>query len=843
MAGLTKKELEAQIAVLKKQAEEQEKLSSSLDAYLEGLRKVKLLSETVARNKKIEGEIQQKMNEAYLAGNIQGAKDEFDKLNLLKEQTKELEEQGKKLVNNLKEVNKLNLVMAKSGASLVKGIAGLPGIIEKGYQKIKGFGFFDMDKAVKQSALQMGLVSQSAKKFSDDIRIAAKDSNLIGVSMQDLAKMQSDYADELGRNVMLNESGLKAISEIAAATSLGVEGSAKMAADMEKQGFSAERTNEYVERTLNNSTKMGLNGSKVIKNVQQNIKLLNKYNFKDGIKGLTKMAEISAKLGIDMNAVSGMADKLFDIEGAVEMSSQLQVLGGAWSKLADPFHLMYMARNDMAGLTEEIGKAAESSVTFNKENHDFEISSMEMHRLRKIAEQTGIAYDDLATAGKNAAKFTKIKSQVGFRLNKDAKEFLTNTAKLDENGRASIEVMVDGKRTKKFVNELKAFEVEKLMGEDKKLRERAKESQTFDDALTNFIASFKISFLPIIDGMNEKLVPKLENLAKWLTNSGWIDRIEVFARKVGELIGTIGGFIIDNPIESAIILATAKLLGSTAGWILNGLSLAKGFMVGTKFFGGGGVGRGGGGAVAAGGAARAPILKKDGTPDKRFSSNRQSVGASPAPVTRTQRMLGQGGKVGAGSMGSLALGAGLGVAGLGMDYGRSQMDDPDSGWGKTLGIGASAAKYAGMGALLGPWGALAGGVLGLGIGAYDEIFSDEAKARDSERNKKNSIASMGDGIVFNAKDKFMKMNDGSMIAGTNVNGNKDLAKELSGQSSKVLKIEFGEIHFKFDELKVTSPGSPGLAVNIMKDPTLIRDLTRMIHIETEKAFKGGKIGG
>jgi len=35
-----------------------------------------------------------------------------------------------------------------------------------------------------------------------------------------------------------------------------------------------------------------------------------------------------------------MADKLFDVEGAVDMSAQLQVMGGAWAKLADPFKLM-----------------------------------------------------------------------------------------------------------------------------------------------------------------------------------------------------------------------------------------------------------------------------------------------------------------------------------------------------------------------------------------------------------------------------------------------------------------------------------------------------------------------
>ena len=82
-----------------------------------------------------------------------------------------------------------------------------------------------------------------------------------------------------------------------------------------------------------------------------------------------------------------------------------------------------------------------------------------------------------------------------------------------------------------------------------------------------------------------------------------------------------------------------------------------------------------------------------------------------------QRALGgnvMGGKLAAGTMGSMGLGLGLTGAGLGMQYGRSKMDDPESTRGKLLGIGGTAAQYAGMGAMLGPWGALIGGLVGAG---------------------------------------------------------------------------------------------------------------------------------
>jgi hypothetical protein len=51
------------------------------------------------------------------------------------------------------------------------------------------------------------------------------------------------------------------------------------------------------------------------------MKLLNKTNFKDGVKGLEAMGKLATKLGVKMD-FAGMSDKLWDIEGAVDMSAQ-----------------------------------------------------------------------------------------------------------------------------------------------------------------------------------------------------------------------------------------------------------------------------------------------------------------------------------------------------------------------------------------------------------------------------------------------------------------------------------------------------------------------------------------
>jgi hypothetical protein len=58
----------------------------------------------------------------------------------------------------------------------------------------------------------------------------------------------------------------------------------------------------------------------------------------------------------------------------------------------------------------------------------------------------------------------------------------------------------------------------------------------------------------------------------------------------------------------------------------------------------------------------------------------------------------------------------------------------------------------------------------------------------------------------------------------------------------VIKHEFGDIKIT-GELVLTTPGGERVSTEILKDPQVIRTLTRMIHVETEKVVQGGKSKG
>lgn len=844
MAGLSQDDLNKLKAELKAQADLQQRLTENTADYYKLIKDIKNLHVAISASKKVQLEQEAKAKkaaEAYKKEVDKGVHANTDlvkelevavelektKLGLIKEEVIHLEKATAELTKQAKEARNVGHFFA----GMTKDILAVSKGVKQSYGKLKEWtDSFKNDKAIRMAATQMGLLTKQTDSFRNSLDYAGQQTASFGVGIGELAKMQGDYSDELGRSVMLGQQGLEAMAQMSKATGLGAEGAAKMAADFEQQGISAERTRDLVEQTMNDSTKMGINASKVIKNIQANMKMLNKYNFKGGVKGLTKMAQTVTKLGVNMDFVAGMADKLFDVEGAVDMSAQLQVMGGAWAKLADPFKLMYMARNDMEGLVEEMGKAAEASVHFNKKSGDFEISAMEMHKLRKIAEQTGVAYEDLATAGKNAAKMTQIKKQMSFSVPKDVQEFLSTTAKFNDKGEAYINIDGNPKLLKSLSSADKSL-LQSQIAEKASLKDRAEASQTFDEKLKNIVMQMKQFLLPFMTALDKGFRPVVQKFTDAMKNPKIIDGLKSAAETAGKVLSVIGKFIANNPVTTLVGAIAGMGLLQAAKWYLNGKALGMGFNSVASVGGGGGIMNMLGG-------------KRGGMGGGMMKGLGGLLGGKNTMLGRGTRNLSAGMmKGGMGFKPSLGLGLAGGALGMGADMIRGGMDDPESTGGKLLGIGGTAASWAGMGAMAGPWGALIGGILGAGKGTYDEYFSDDAK------KKASLLPGMHDGIFSATKSPRGIIQGGGITPIDNKDDliakkpNGAIDKALGTNTSSTMKIEFGEIHFKFDELKITSPGNPGVAIDLLKDPQFIRNITRMIHVETEKTISQGKVKG
>lgn len=491
MAGFSKKQLEEMAESLKKQAELQERLSGSVTEYAKALKEVadnqaniRHISEQIAkiksdelnnvsnlnillkdRNKGNKAEIEARRQEILLL--TKKIKLQRASVSLGEQSLENLKEQNSELVESLNNVNRTNLALKAANTAL----GAVPGLIKKGYGMLKSTGVFEMDKSIRMAALEMGKSESSSTGFGKNIGKAADNTALMGINMKDLAKMQANFSTELGRSVVLSQSGLEAMGEMAAGTMLGVDGVSALASEMDRFNISTESTRDLLEETVNMSEKMGINSTKVLKTLQDNLKMANKYHFKGGVAGMVKMATTAAKFNVSMETTAAFADKLFDIEGAVEMSAKLNTMGGEWAKLGDPMKLMFQARNDMEGLQESVIGATAGMADFNATTGEFSFSGLELHRMRELEKITGISADQMAEMAKNKAKFAKIQGDLGFSVagDDDMKEFIENSAVFNKDTK-QFEITLSGQKEAIPIKQLTATHKDMMIADAKSLK-------------------------------------------------------------------------------------------------------------------------------------------------------------------------------------------------------------------------------------------------------------------------------------------------------------------------------------------------------------------------------------
>jgi hypothetical protein len=810
------------VADLKTALELEKQMNKSLSGYLNGVKKIHELTDDLNDLKRV----QARLLKSNLASDAEA-------LVILNKQISSLSVSLRIIKETNKETSILKSSLKGALTGIFESIADLPGTIKKIGGTVNGLGLFAMDKAIKSSALSMGVFSKQAAGFRDTISSAAERATDIGGTLEEIAQIQSHYSDEIGRAVQLTGDQLLAMNQISKATGLGAEGAAKLSAEMDAQGTSAESVRDYMEQTMNDAHSMGLNAGKVVKNIAGNIKMLNKYNFKNGAKGLLKMAETATKLGIEMDTVAPMAEKLFDIEGAVEMSAQLQVMGGSWAQLADPFKLMYQARNDMDGLTQSVAEAASENAKFNAEADGFDLSSQSMARLREIAKSTGIEYDKLVTMGKKAAMLKSIKTQINFSTN-DPKleEFVANKSFL-KNGKAYIDINGQPKLMSQLGSSAETL-IRSEMAQSQTLQDQADAAVSFDERITNFINKLKIELLPFIKGMEDELVPAFKNfLARWKAE-GWGDTLKSFAKSIGTMIGVVGKFIVENPIKAALISAGAWLFTKGA-WFLNGVILGSGFN--SVVSGKGGV---------TGIIEKSLNLRSGSAMTRMGMTGGQQLGAN-LEAAASSKLLKVGGVI-------TGLMAGYSEFTENQEKHMDATENAVRTTSKALltggGAWGGAVAGAALGAFAGPVGALVGAGIGGAIGAWGGGAASEAVNTGMYGKK------VDDGVInFNPNDKFMKVNDGTMIAGTNVNGNNNLAKSImasqapgtsmsdysskKNQNSASTNINLSNLNVSGAiDLKLNGESASVNARELLNDAFFVREIAKKINIATRNAVSG-----
>jgi len=288
---------------------------------------------------------------------------------------------------------------------------------------------------------QTGMTGKLSESFREEIMKASPDVIRLGITFEELSDTIASIVTQSGRFKLLSADTIKEMA-LASKFTEDMKTYGDMVQGFAKAGIGARDMALAVERMGLKSMTLGINARETTKLINENLGKLNQYGFKQGIDGLNQMARRSIEFRMNMNEAFSLANKVWSPEGALEVVSNLQVIGGAFGDLNDPIKLMYMATNNVEGLQDALMGAAKSLVTYNNEQGRFQITGANLRRAREMADQLGVSLDELTNGAVAAMERTSAASDLmasGLQMKDEDKEFLTNLAQM-KGGKMVIEV-------------------------------------------------------------------------------------------------------------------------------------------------------------------------------------------------------------------------------------------------------------------------------------------------------------------------------------------------------------------------------------------------------------------
>lgn len=293
-------------------------------------------------------------------------------------------------------------------------------------------------KTIGGNAKSMEALRKNTINFVEDSKIGIK----YNTSAEELIQMQEKYNSSIGRSVVLTNEQLENVAGMKAV--MGEDVAVDFASKFENFGLDADSAAELSGEMFANASKHGVVFEKYSKSFLENIKLAQNYSFTNGVKGLSSMAEKSTAVKLNMQQVAAAADKLSTVEGSIQAAAQLSVLGGPFAAYSNPMSLLNESLNDMEGLQDRIVNMFGSLGKWNSEKGMVDIGSFNKQRVKAASEAMGVSYGDIMDMINEKGRINIVKEQMKnsdlSRLNDDTKKLIENTAQLDSNGKAYVNV-------------------------------------------------------------------------------------------------------------------------------------------------------------------------------------------------------------------------------------------------------------------------------------------------------------------------------------------------------------------------------------------------------------------
>ena len=357
------------------------------------------------------------------------------------------------------------------------------------------------DKAIRGFQTDRGMSSTQNSIFEKWMLGQGESFARFNKTIEDVLKMQSSYTEQSGRAVNFSEHDN--LQSIAVGRLVGDENLVNFQSQMQLFNHSVSESADIMYEMYKDVNKMGLSQKKVTKDVLANLKLANKYDFKNGTKGFIELAKWAENARFNMSSLGNMIEKVQGggLEGAITQSAKLQVLGGNFARYADPLAMFNESLTDPEAYSKRILNMFKGTGSLDRRTGETEFNGADHIRIRAAAEALGISTEDAKNMIREDNKKSVVKSQMrSSTLSKEQQDAVANKAQRDETtGRW-------------YVNTINGGRID--VSDDQKLKENLDNivSDNKDEAAVQYAQS-TLSFVEKIEATTRQIDAKLGRLS------------------------------------------------------------------------------------------------------------------------------------------------------------------------------------------------------------------------------------------------------------------------------------------------------------------------------------------
>jgi len=360
--------------------------------------------------------------------------------------------------------------------------------------------FNELEKGASAVNYQLVLSRTRISEFKTTIADTAPLVAKLGGNVQSAVDIINKSTSALGRNVIFEPEVYEKL--FAAQQLLGKE-TEDLIRKFSEAGIMASKIGGNLEKSLQYIRTVGVDARTVMNDVVDNTDLLNRFSFKNGVEGFTKMAAQASIIKASMSEITRFADKVFEPEGAIETAAAFQRLGVFVGDLADPFTLMNKSLNDPEGLIMNLASAGEKFTQFNEEAGRFEINPSAIGQMKNLAEAANVGPAEFKKMALNLAEFNARASEIDikFNLSDEQRMFIANLAYLDADNEYKIKVTDEktGESIATAVKDLTDKQINKLnelsKEEPKTLEDLTRDSMSIEQLIKNDVSAIKNKLL------------------------------------------------------------------------------------------------------------------------------------------------------------------------------------------------------------------------------------------------------------------------------------------------------------------------------------------------------------